>query len=155
MKDHDIRETVDRVTQVAREFHATQQLRERVRLAMAPLIDSTRELRAAALTVIERWDSPLWKSLPHTSDYIAPLRRAAVADHGLTSTPVVDQIPPEVRLNAGAALHEGALAAVSMLMDSDPALGTPVGDALLRLADAIGVYERATLPPPFGDAPSF
>lgn len=38
MKDHVIREVVNEVTKVAREFHATEQLRERLRRAMEPLI---------------------------------------------------------------------------------------------------------------------
>jgi hypothetical protein len=38
MKDHEIREVVNAVTKVAREYHATEQLRERIRRAMEPLI---------------------------------------------------------------------------------------------------------------------
>lgn len=37
------------------------------------------ELIAAARAVIERWDSPTWKDLPHTGESIARLRRAVDA----------------------------------------------------------------------------
>jgi hypothetical protein len=37
------------------------------------------ELKAAAQAVIERWDSPLWKDLPATADYIHRLRKALAA----------------------------------------------------------------------------
>lgn len=50
--------------------------------------------------------------------------------------------PREV--DAGRALHTGAIATLSRLMDGDPAPGTPQGDGLSLLADAIANYERAT-----------
>jgi len=34
------------------------------------------ELRTAAQAVVDRWDTPLWKDVPHTGEYIARLRRA-------------------------------------------------------------------------------
>ena len=34
------------------------------------------ELLSAAKAVIERWDSPLWKDLPHTGEFINRLRKA-------------------------------------------------------------------------------
>jgi hypothetical protein len=33
-------------------------------------------IRAAAIAVVERWDTPLWKDAPATADYIAALRDA-------------------------------------------------------------------------------
>ena len=40
-----------------------------------PITDNT-ELLNAAKAVIERWDSPLWKDLPHTGEAINRLRKA-------------------------------------------------------------------------------
>lgn len=37
---------------------------------------NTDELREAARAVVERWDSPLWKDLPHTGTFIDRLRKA-------------------------------------------------------------------------------
>lgn len=70
-------------------------------------------------------------------------RAQALIDRGRASSP-----------NGGSreALHAGAIAALSRLMDGDPAIGTPQGDALTLLAAAIEGYERAILPPPFGAA---
>jgi len=34
------------------------------------------ELQSAAMAVVERWDSPLWKDSPHTGEFIARLRKA-------------------------------------------------------------------------------
>ena len=34
------------------------------------------KLLEAAKVVIERWDSPLWKDLPHTGEFIHKLREA-------------------------------------------------------------------------------
>jgi hypothetical protein len=39
----------------------------------------TQELVDAAKAVIERWESPLWKNLPHTGEYIHRLRQAVDA----------------------------------------------------------------------------
>ena len=38
-------------------------------------------LRAAAQAVIDRWETPLWKDVPATAEYIAALRDALEADH--------------------------------------------------------------------------
>lgn len=40
---------------------------------------SLKELTEAAQAVIERWDSPSWKDLPATADYIHRLRKAITA----------------------------------------------------------------------------
>jgi hypothetical protein len=40
------------------------------------IIKSDTELREAAQAVVERWDSPLWKDLPHTGTFIDRLRKA-------------------------------------------------------------------------------
>jgi len=37
-KDHEIRETVNQLTAVAREFHATQQLRQRIADVVVPML---------------------------------------------------------------------------------------------------------------------
>ena len=42
LKDHEIAKVVNDVTDVARTFHNTQQLRERIRDAMEPLIAASR-----------------------------------------------------------------------------------------------------------------
>ena len=42
LKDHEIAKVVNDVTDVARTFHSTQQLRERIRDAMEPLIAVSR-----------------------------------------------------------------------------------------------------------------
>ena len=33
-------------------------------------------IRQAAQAVVERWDTPLWKDVPHTAEYIEALRAA-------------------------------------------------------------------------------
>lgn len=43
----------------------------------APVVPN--ELREAAQAVLDRWDSPNWKDLPATADYIARLRNALAA----------------------------------------------------------------------------
>ena len=48
------------------------------------MIAAAPELLDAAIAVIERWDSPLWKDLPATAEYIGRLRQAvARAQRGL------------------------------------------------------------------------
>lgn len=54
--------------------------------------------------------------------------------------------------NAGRELHQAALAVVEGLMRGDPAKDSPQGKALEQLAAAVEAYEKATLPPPFGNA---
>ena len=39
-------------------------------------VETNSELLNAAMDVIERWDSPLWKDLPATAEYIERLRQA-------------------------------------------------------------------------------
>jgi hypothetical protein len=41
--------------------------------------EAIRELIEAAQGVVGRWDSPKWKDLPHTADYIHRLREALTA----------------------------------------------------------------------------
>lgn len=38
------------------------------------------KLHDAASAVIDRWNSPLWKDLPHTAEYINDLERAIADD---------------------------------------------------------------------------
>ena len=38
----------------------------------------TAALRKAAQAVVDRWDTPLWKDVPATAEYINALRRALV-----------------------------------------------------------------------------
>ena len=52
---------------------------------------------------------------------------------------------------AGRELHRATLAVVEALMRGDPAKDSPQGKALEQLAAAVEAYERATLPPPFGN----
>ena len=48
------------------------------------MIAAAQELLDAAIAVIERWDSPLWKDMPATAEYIGRLRQAvARAQRGL------------------------------------------------------------------------
>jgi len=41
--------------------------------------DSLNDLIEAALAVVQRWDSPIWKDVPHTGVYIDKLRKAIAA----------------------------------------------------------------------------
>ena len=45
-------------------------------------------LQKAAQSVIDRWDSPLWKDQPHTGVYIAELRKALEAEQAQAVEPV-------------------------------------------------------------------
>ncbi len=85
--------------------------------------------------------------LPHDEAHRSSLEQAAQAIkriERILSSPIEDPV--------GKALHAGAIATISRLMDGDPAVGAPQGDALTLLADAVAAYERATLPSPFGTA---
>lgn len=46
------------------------------------MIAAEPELLDAAIAVIERWDSPLWKDLPATAEYIGRLRKAVAKAQG-------------------------------------------------------------------------
>lgn len=46
-------------------------------------------LRAAAQAVIDSWETPLWKDVPATAEYIAALRDALEADHIGEATDIV------------------------------------------------------------------
>ena len=48
-------------------------------LVQAHNVPDNAELLSAAKAVIERWDSPLWKDLPHTGEAINRLRKAIEA----------------------------------------------------------------------------
>lgn len=48
--------------------------------------------------------------------------------------------------------QEAVLAIVGGLMHGDPAADSAEGKVLVKLADAVEAYERATLPPPLGNA---
>jgi hypothetical protein len=48
--------------------------------------------------------------------------------------------------------HEAVIAILGGLMHGDPAADSPEGKVLVKLADAVEAYERATLPPPLGNA---
>ena len=50
--------------------------------ANADLIAAAPELLKEAIAVIERWDSPLWKDLPATAEYIRRLRKAVAKAQG-------------------------------------------------------------------------
>lgn len=39
-------------------------------------LDVIKKMAEAGQAVVERWDSPKWKDLPHTADYIHRLRKA-------------------------------------------------------------------------------
>lgn len=52
------------------------------RSANATLIAAAPDLLAAATAVIERWDTPLWKDVPATAEYIAALRVAVAKGLG-------------------------------------------------------------------------
>lgn len=41
------------------------------------------DLRAAAQALVDRWDTPLWKDVPATAEYINALRAALSAPAGL------------------------------------------------------------------------
>jgi len=50
--------------------------------ANACLIAAIPDIYDAAQAVVERWDSPLWKNLPHTKEYIDELRAALAKARG-------------------------------------------------------------------------
>ena len=52
------------------------QLTKLVELVVVRTLHDDTELISAAKAVIERWDSPLWKDLPHTGEAINRLRKA-------------------------------------------------------------------------------
>lgn len=89
-------------------------------------------------------------------DMLASLRsnmlviEAVARDKGFTRLFAEDDAP---RVPSPAEqFHEAVLAIVGELMHGDPAADSPEGKVLDKLADAIEAYERATLPPPFGNA---
>lgn len=54
----------------------------------------TKKLRAAAQAVVDRWDSPLWKSEQHTGEFINTLR-AALAEAEHDSWQPIETAPPK------------------------------------------------------------
>jgi hypothetical protein len=61
---HNVRATADRAIQPG------------TLLYTSPPPTAPAELIAAAKAVVERWDTPLWKDVPHTAEYINRLRAA-------------------------------------------------------------------------------
>ena len=47
----------------------------------------TDELRAAAQALIDRWETPLWKDVPHTAECIHRLRAALTTPAGAAAMP--------------------------------------------------------------------
>jgi len=52
----------------------------------------------------------------------------------------------EIRPISNEADHRATLAEISLLMESDPARGTPDGDRLEVLASLVEAYEASTFP---------
>ena len=63
------------VIHMNRHINVTNNVKKLIELAVSTKPDNT-ELLSAAKAVIERWDSPLWKDLPHTGEAINRLRKA-------------------------------------------------------------------------------
>ena len=54
------------------------------------------DLRTAAQAVVDRWDTPLWKDVPATAEYIGRLRAALAAGQATAAQPVArEQLTPE------------------------------------------------------------
>ena len=55
------------------------------------------DLRTAAQAVVDRWDTPLWKDVPATAEYIGRLRAALAAGQATAAQPGVDyaELPDE------------------------------------------------------------
>lgn len=70
------------------------------------------DLRTAAQAVVDRWDTPLWKDVPATAEYIGRLR-AALAAGQATAAPAVGpaEWPTNEMIDAGrkAAASQGRL----------------------------------------------
>jgi hypothetical protein len=60
-------------------YHECERAKAAVRKQSVTKRHQLNELLLAAQSVIDRWDSPSWKDLPATADYIHRLRKA-VAD---------------------------------------------------------------------------
>ena len=61
-------------TEKAQQQHAETVLWQAGRIA--ELIDENERLRTAAQAVIDRWDTPHWKDVPATAEYVGRLRAA-------------------------------------------------------------------------------
>ena len=48
------------------------------------------DLRTAAQAVVDRWDTPLWKDVPATAEYIGRLRAALAAGQATAAQPVAE-----------------------------------------------------------------
>lgn len=64
-------------------------LRQLVEADRKELLSLVQVLVDKGNAVVERWESPLWKDVPHTGTFINDLRTAveAVAKYGITPTP--------------------------------------------------------------------
>ena len=57
------------------------------------------DLRTAAQAVVDRWDTPLWKDVPATAEYIGRLR-AALAAGQATAAPAQPAAQPDLAYSA-------------------------------------------------------
>ena len=80
--DREVRVGNDYMSQLAK-FERADEEHDRIardaadaRRKLATVTKERDELVAAAQAVVERWDSPLWKDVPHTATYINALRSA-------------------------------------------------------------------------------
>ena len=95
------------------------------------------ELLQAAIAIIERWDSPLWKDLPATAEYIRRLRKAvdnAKVFHTKPSTDSKDMSATDISQIDG----------VKMAHEIIPVIETEIAEIIDMCSDS--GKERESLP---------
>ena len=88
------------------------------------------DLRTAAQAVVDRWDTPLWKDVPATAEYIGRLRAALAAGQATAA-------PENIR---------GILARCRDFIDTTKAPAYPAGADLADEIDVLLAAQPAPLP---------
>lgn len=108
-KDHEIRDLVNNLTKVAREYHATQQLRERIAGFVVPFVRGVSQQPALVAQLAQQWDGCMYETPGGAIDIGACIRDAG---RRLSGDSVVPTTQP-----SGATLEPGARSPVDRSFD--------------------------------------
>lgn len=77
------------------------------------------DLRTAAQAVVDRWDTPLWKDVPATAEYIGRLRAALAAGQATAAQQGAAYAALPAHSHAGRVYEEGFLVGTCPLYTAD------------------------------------
>lgn len=78
----------------------------------------TDTLRAAAQAVVDRWDTPLWKDVPATAEYIGRLRASLAASAGSEPVAAITALWEAIGYQGAHTASTGNLAPTQKLIDA-------------------------------------